>query len=99
MGLPEPTEAQELELPGDHQRSFLSGGRCQLHGPPHGAHAQRASARYEYLEVCRALLMPGAVVLAGWPAFPWGAARPWSRARIVQGAGRDRALRHLPLSP
>ena len=30
------------------------------------------SALYEYLEVCRALLMPGAVVLAGWPALPWG---------------------------
>jgi len=30
------------------------------------------SALYEYLEVWRALLIPGALVLAGWPALPWG---------------------------
>ena len=47
------------------------------------------SALYEYLGVCRALLMPGAVVLAGWPALPWavGAARKRRQARMVCGAG------------
>jgi uncharacterized membrane protein YgcG len=30
------------------------------------------SALYEYIDVTRALLMPGAVVLAGWQPFPWG---------------------------
>ena len=46
------------------------------------------SALYEYLEVCRALLMPGAVVLAGWPALPWGqlgrGARPASFVALEQ---------------
>jgi len=52
------------------------------------------SALYEYLEVCRALLMPGAVVLAGWPALPWGqlgrGARPASFVALEQiGVGMD----------
>ena len=52
------------------------------------------SALYEYLEVCRALLMPGAVVLAGWPALPWGqlgkGAKPASFVALEQiGVGMD----------
>ena len=64
------------------------------------------SALYEYLGVCRALLMPGAVVLAGWPALPWGqlgrGARPaWFVALGAdrRGHGRDRALRRAALQP
>lgn len=30
------------------------------------------SALYEYIDASRALAIPGALVLAGWPALPWG---------------------------
>ncbi|KAK3245472.1 hypothetical protein CYMTET_44962 [Cymbomonas tetramitiformis] len=35
-------------------------------------HEMGTSAMWEYLDPSRALCIPGATVLAGWPAFPWG---------------------------
>ena len=35
-------------------------------------HELGTSALWEYLDCTRALCIPGATVLAGWPAFPWG---------------------------
>ena len=53
------------------------------------------SAFYEYLRPYFALLMPGAIVLAGWPAFAWGTTglgpRPASLAPIY-ALGVDAAL-------
>ena len=37
-----------------------------------GHDLRSVSAIYEYLDPSVALAMPGAIVLAGWPALPWG---------------------------
>jgi len=37
-----------------------------------GHDLRSASALYEYMDPSVALAMPGAIVLSGWPALPWG---------------------------
>ena len=37
-----------------------------------GHELKGTSALYEYIDASRALAIPGALVLAGWPALPWG---------------------------
>ena len=58
-----------------------------------------ASALYEYLEAILAMLMPGAVVLAGWPAFPYGkmgmGPRPASLAALHLSADHTLKLHEL----
>ena len=74
-------QAKGAELPATINASFFRGGAANfmaLFMPAEFVAASTGhmlngrSALYEYLEVGRALLMPGAVVLAGWPALPWG---------------------------
>mmetsp|Transcript_13334 Transcript_13334/g.33290 ORF Transcript_13334/g.33290 Transcript_13334/m.33290 type:complete len:122 (-) Transcript_13334:711-1076(-) len=37
-----------------------------------GHELKTTSALYEYVDANRAIAIPGARVLAGWPALPWG---------------------------
>jgi hypothetical protein len=68
-------------LPLDANASGLRTGACNMlaiHMPLEfcvattGHHMQRHCAFYEYLDSTFATCLAGAVVLAGWPAFPFG---------------------------
>ena len=96
-------QAKGADLPATINASFFRGGAANfmaLFMPAEfvahltGHNLNGRSALYEYLEVCRALLMPGALVLAGWPALPWGqlgrGAAPASFEALEQiGVGMD----------
>ena len=52
------------------------------------------SALYNYIEADHAALQPGASILAGWPAFPWGQCGRGAAAPSLDALGEDAGRLH-----